>query len=319
MLSGQFDSDFEKKALELFQIQAQENPIYSAYLQGLRIRPPQVGHLKDIPFMPIRFFKEHTVKTGNWQHQSIFTSSGTTGSEVSNHYVHDVNAYLKRCEFCFEHFYGPVEDWTILALLPSYLEREGSSLVAMARHFIDKSKAPESGFFLHNLDALSQTLKELKQREEVLLIGVTFALLDFAAQFPGNYPKLTVMETGGMKGRRKEMTRQEVHRLLQEGLDVPQIHSEYGMTELLSQAYSKGSGQFYCPPGMQVFLRDMNDPFEMHPARNYGVLCVIDFANEKTCAFIETQDLGSLHPDGSFSVLGRMDNAEIRGCNLMIF
>jgi phenylacetate-coenzyme A ligase PaaK-like adenylate-forming protein len=319
MLSGQFDLDFEKKALELFRIQAQENPIYNAYLQGLRIRPEQVQHLNQIPFMPIRFFKEHSVKSGNWQHEAIFTSSGTTGVEVSKHYVFSTERYLQRCETCFEHFYGAVEDWTILALLPSYLEREGSSLIVMVQHFIEKTKAKESDFFLHDLQKLSETLKSLRKREKVLLLGVTFALLDFATQFPGDYSNLIVMETGGMKGRRKEMTRQEIHSFLQSGFNVPQIHSEYGMTELFTQAYSMGSGQFYCPPGMQVFIRDINDPFDMQPARNYGVICVIDLANEKTCAFIETQDLGSLHPDGSFSVLGRMDNAEVRGCNLMVF
>jgi phenylacetate-coenzyme A ligase PaaK-like adenylate-forming protein len=311
---------FEQQAIQLFRHQAAHNPVYRAYIDALGRDVHKVKRLDQIPFLPIAFFKSHEIKTGTWSEEAIFTSSGTTGMINAKHPVKSLSAYLENCERCFRHFFGPIENTIFLCLLPSYMEREGSSLVYMAEYFVEKSGHPASGFYLYDYARLQQHLLELKGGgQRIVLLGVTFALLDFAEQYQIDVPELIVMETGGMKGRRKELLREEVHDVLQRAFNLPSIYSEYGMTELLSQAYSLGHGRFQCPPGMQIIIRDVNDPFDFAPKRGYGGINVIDLANAHSCAFIETQDLGRQHTDASFEVLGRFDNADIRGCNLMVY
>ena len=317
-LANIHNRSFEKLALDLFKYQSVHNEVYRSYLTSLPFDTTKVTSIKDIPFLPIEFFKSHIIKTNNWEAVKTFRSSGTTGNFTSRHYVDDIERYERHCERIFEFFYGPVTSYHILALLPSYLERDDASLVAMCQHLIKRSGKSTSGFYLDNFDALFQNLKKLQQnKEKVLLIGVTFALLDFVDRYKLAFPDLIVMETGGMKGRRKEMVRDEVHRRLSSGFGVKQIHSEYGMTELFSQSYSNGSGLYRCPPWMSVMIRDISDPFSSTSGKS-GVIKVCDLANRHSCAFIETQDLGRLYDDGSFEVLGRMDNSEQRGCNLMV-
>ena len=312
---GQFDA----LALELFHLQYQHNPVYRDYVNHLTVNPEMVTKLTEIPFLPIQFFKNHAVKTGEWQATQVFESSGTTGQVTSRHEVYATDQYLQNCELIFETHYGPIENFTVLALLPAYLERSGSSLVLMAEHFISRSNDPRSGFFLYEHEPLMAQLEELKkEKRPVLLLGVTFALLDLAEKYSIDFPELIVMETGGMKGRRKEMTRQEVHAQLTQAFGVKTIHSEYGMTELFSQAYSKGWGIFQPSGSMCVMTRDVNDPLTISNELRSGALNIIDLANVHSCCFIETQDLGKVYPDGSFEVLGRMDNSDIRGCNLMV-
>jgi len=311
--------DFVAKALEVFRYQYQNNRVYRAFCDHLKIAPEKVQSLEDIPFLPIEFFKSKRIQTHDQSPKTVFTSSGTTGAQVSRHYVADTALYEKSFLKAFALFYGPVSDYCILALLPSYLERKGSSLVYMADKLITKSRHPQSGFYLDNLQELRTQLETLqKQGQKVLLIGVSFALLDLAEVL--NFPlgNAIVMETGGMKGRRKEMIRSELHALLKTGFGVDTIHSEYGMTELLSQAYSKGNGIFNCPPWMKVLIRDTEDPLHIQAYGKTGGLNVIDLANVHSCAFIATQDLGKAYTDGSFEVLGRFDHADIRGCNLMV-
>ncbi len=311
---------FDSCALSLFHHQASANPIYKAYLEALGKKAENIRQIKDIPFLPIQFFKDHVVKTGTWQEEKVFTSSGTTGAITSQHFVKSQADYLKQCEKCFQQYYGAIEDTVFLCLLPSYLEREGSSLVLMAEHFIEKSGVQASGFYLYDFERLKNELLVLKGGgKRVVLLGVTFALLDFADRYTISYPELVVMETGGMKGRRREMIRVEVHEQLKRAFDVKFIHSEYGMTELFSQAYSTGEGIFKPTADMRVILRDVNDPFDVEPIRGYGAINVIDLANVHTCAFIETQDLGKLHSDSTFEVLGRLDNSDLRGCNLLVY
>ncbi|MCK6649784.1 MAG: acyl transferase [Bacteroidia bacterium] len=318
------DLDFRRMALDIFRYQAENNIVYKQYLQSLRISVNSIDQIEKIPFIPVEFFKSFEVITGSIleEHQSkLFTSSGTTGQITSKHYVKDVSIYEKSFTKAFELFYGNIHDYCILALLPSYLEREGSSLVYMADDLIKKSKHHESGFYLHNYDELILTLQNLQdKKQKTLLLGVTYALLDVVEQFPlfrgGN--NLIVMETGGMKGKRKEMIREELHTVLCEGFGVNTIHSEYGMTELLSQAYSKGNGVFNCPPWMKILIRDTNDPFSYLPHGRTGGINVIDLANIYSCSFIATQDLGKTNPNTSFEVLGRFDNSDIRGCNLLV-
>lgn len=318
------DQEFRRMALDIFRYQAENNIVYKQYLQSLRISAEQIDQIEQIPFIPVEFFKSFEVITGSIldEHQSkLYTSSGTTGQITSKHYVKDVSVYEKSFTKAFELFYGNISEYCILALLPSYLEREGSSLVYMADDLIKKSKHHESGFYLHNYDELILTLQNLQdKKQKTLLLGVTYALLDVVEQFPlfrgGN--NLIVMETGGMKGKRKEMIREELHAVLCEGFGVNVIHSEYGMTELLSQAYSKGNGVFNCPPWMKILIRDTNDPFSyLHHGRTGGIN-VIDLANIHSCSFIATQDLGKTSPNNSFEVLGRFDNSDIRGCNLLV-
>lgn len=318
------DLDFRRMALDIFRYQAENNIVYKQYLQSLRISVNSIDQIEKIPFIPVEFFKSFEVITGSIleEHQSkLFTSSGTTGQITSKHYVKDVSIYEKSFTRAFELFYGNIHEYCILALLPSYLEREGSSLVYMADDLIKKSKHHESGFYLHNYDELILTLQNLQdKKQKTLLLGVTYALLDVVEQFPlfrgGN--NLIVMETGGMKGKRKEMIREELHTVLSEGFGVNTIHSEYGMTELLSQAYSKGNGVFNCPPWMKILIRDTNDPFSYLPHGRTGGINVIDLANIYSCSFIATQDLGKTNPNTSFEVLGRFDNSDIRGCNLLV-
>lgn len=259
------------------------------------------------------------VVSGEFEPQQIFTSSGTTGMETSKHFVRALDLYTKSFRKGFEHFFGPVTNICVLALLPAYLERTGSSLVYMANDFISQSRHPLSGFYLDNLSNLSENLKKLeKQNRPTVLLGVSFALLDLIEQFPQKLHNTIVMETGGMKGRRKELTRDELHSILKSGFGLDKIHSEYGMTELLSQAYSKGDGLFNCPPWMQVLIREQADPMSYAPAGKTGGINIIDLANIDSCSFIATSDLGRLHTNGNFEVLGRFDSSDVRGCNLMV-
>jgi hypothetical protein len=310
---------FETVALQVFRYQAKECKTYRDFIKGLKIDPAQVTNVSQIPFLPISFFKNHAVKSDTTQAETIFTSSGTTGMVTSQHFVTDIAWYEESFRKAFELFYGDIKSYTVLALLPSYLEREGSSLIYMAADLIKQSENTDSGFYLYNHEELYQQLtKQQAESKPTLLIGVTFALLDFVEQYQLNFPELVVMETGGMKGRRKEMIREELHSILCNGFGVNAIHSEYGMTELLSQAYSKGEGVFACPPWMRIRIRDTNDPLSWVAENKTGGINVIDLANINSCSFIATQDLGRLSSNGEFEVLGRFDNADIRGCNLLI-
>lgn len=313
------DAEFERLALELFHYQAAENDVYRQYINLLGVTPQQINSLQQIPFLPISFFKSHQVITGSFAPQKVFSSSGTTGQQTSKHYVEDPELYEESCRQGFERVYGPVKDYCVLALLPSYLERSGSSLIHMAEKMIEASEDPESSFYLHDLEKLNTVLQDkIRSGKKTLLLGVSFALLDFAETYRLPENDLIVMETGGMKGRRKEMIREELHTLLCRGLGVKSIHSEYGMTELMSQAYSRGSGRFTTPPWMKVLVRQTDDPFTAAKPGKTGGINVIDLANVDSCAFIETQDLGRIYVDASFEVMGRFDNADIRGCNLMV-
>ncbi len=313
-------AQFEEVALEVFQYQAENNKVYKEYLALLNKNPSSISSLEAIPFLPIQFFKTQKLIAGLNNEEIIFTSSGTTGSNQSKHYVNDLSFYQESYVKGFEQFYGPIEDYVILALLPSYLEREGSSLIFMVEDFIQKSKHVESGFYLNNLEDLYHILLQLKQtNKKVLLIGVSFALLDFIEQFSMDYPQLIIMETGGMKGRRKEMIREELHSLLKNGFGVDKIHSEYGMTELLSQAYSKGDSVFQCPNWMQLRIRNAEDPFSYLPNGKVGGINVIDLANYNSISFIATDDLGKKYSENQYEILGRFDHSDVRGCNLLLF
>jgi len=314
------DSTFEDIALKLFLKQAQENKVYGDFIRNLGIQPSSIDRLERIPFLPITFFKNHDVVTGQWPHPEIvFTSSGTTGVSTSRHLVPQLSFYLEHAKRNFEAFFGSLADYHILALLPSYLEREGSSLIAMIDYFIQQSGSPHGGFYLHNYDELIQKATSLKHdNRKVLLFGVSFALLELAERYEVDLSHCLVLETGGMKGRRKELTREELHNFLQEKFRVKTILSEYGMTELMSQAYSMGSGLYGTPPWMKVVIRDINDPFELERAEKTGGVNIIDLANVYSCGFIETQDLGRVSQNGNFEILGRFDNSDIRGCNLLV-
>lgn len=312
-------ADFKKAALEVFRYQFANNPVYQQFCKLLGRDPEKVTSLAHIPFLPIQFFKTHEILSVQHEPEIVFTSSGTTGNQTSRHIVTDLNIYEQSFRKGFQQFYGDIEDYAVLALLPSYLEREGSSLIYMAQDLIEKSRNPESGFYLNELETLKNKLVTLeKAGQKVLLIGVSFALLDLAEQYQLDLKNTIVMETGGMKGRRKEMIRKELHQLLSAGLGVEKIHSEYGMTELLSQAYSKGDGVFECPPWMKILVRDPEDALQWLPEGKTGGLNLIDLANLNSCAFIATQDLGKITPDGGVEILGRFDNSDIRGCNLMV-
>lgn len=313
------EAAFTKKALELFKFQFEENPVYRSFCDLLYKHPSDVQKLEDIPFLPIEFFKTHKVVSSTKEIQQTFTSSGTTGSEVSQHHVADLNLYRTSFQKGFSHVYGNIEDYTVLALLPSYLEREGSSLVYMVEDMIQESKHPKSGFYLNDLGALKQTLLELEENgQKTILIGVSYALLDLVEFYQFDLKHTIIMETGGMKGRRKELIKSELHAILKKGFGLKKIHSEYGMTELLSQAYSKGEGLFSTPPWMKVFVRDPEDALSILPADKSGGINIIDLANVHSCAFIATQDLGKIHENGTFEVHGRFDQSDIRGCNLMV-
>ena len=315
----QDQSDFKTCALQVFRHQFKNNAIYRSFCDLLYIHSSDVKEVEEIPFLPIQFFKSHAVLSSTQAVQETFTSSGTTGSSVSKHMVTDLSWYTKSYTKGFEHFYGPLEEYTVLGLLPNYLERDGSSLIYMVDDFIKKSNKPASGFYLNNLTELSKTLIALdKKGEKVLLIGVTFALLDLIERQQFKLQNTIIMETGGMKGRRKEIIRNELHEILCAGLGVSKIHSEYGMTELLSQGYSSGDGVFDCPPWMKILARDTEDALTMVGTNKTGGLNVIDLANYNSCSFIATQDLGKVDNNGRFEVLGRFDHSDIRGCNLMV-
>lgn len=311
--------DFTQTALAVFQYQAANNPLYGRFLELLSVNPADINALRDIPYLPISLFKNYTIKTMDWPSQFIFTSSGTTGQITSQHHLRDEEWYRQGSLATFEAFYGPVNDYCVLGLLPSYLERGDSSLVFMVHEFIKTSKYPESGFFLSHLNHLSERLDYCKKENiPTLLIGVSFALLDFAESNPQDLSHCIVMETGGMKGRRNEMTRGQLHQALCTAFNCTHIHSEYGMTELLSQSYSKRKGLFFPGKTKKVLCRAVTDPFQIEKAGKSGVLNIIDLANVDTCSFIATDDVGRVFQDGSFEVLGRLDGSDVRGCSLMV-
>ena len=310
---------FEKIALKTFRFQYDNNTVYRQFCNFLKIDPSTIKSLEKIPFLPIQFFKSHRVVSNTNKIQETFTSSGTTGTITSQHVVTDVSLYEKSYLNAFAQFYGAIENFVVLALLPSYLDRSGSSLIYMVSDLIKKSNNPNSGFYLNNYDELIKKLIELdKQGQNVLLIGVTYALLDLIEKQSFELKNTIIMETGGMKGRRKELIREELHQILCDGFGVSSIHSEYGMTELLSQAYSLGNGIFECPSWMHVLIRDTEDAFSYVATEKTGGINVIDLANVNSCSFIATQDLGKKYNNQSFEVLGRFDNSDIRGCNLMV-
>ncbi|RYZ23958.1 MAG: acyl transferase [Chitinophagaceae bacterium] len=312
------ETGFPEAALGLYRHLRAHNPVYGRFC-SLVGAPEDLSDWLQIPLMPITFFRDHDLRTGTFQPQAVFESSGTTGSIPSRHYVADTGLYHAVARAGFEKVYGPLEQWCILALLPSYLERGQSSLVHMVQHFVEIGGHPESGFFLYDHAALAEKLRKLESAgQKTLLIGVTYALLDFAAAFPQRLRHTVVMETGGMKGRRRELLRAEVHAELQAAFGVGAIHSEYGMTELLSQAYAPEGGLFSCPPWMRVVAVEEDDPGAAHTAAGRsGRLCVIDLANVHSCAFIATGDSVRLHAGGRFEVLGRLDHTDIRGCSLL--
>ena len=325
-------ADFEEVALRVFRYQAEYNPVYKAYLSHLNIKNDRLERLAEVPHLPIQFFKHHTIRTGQPPRPAVkFESSGTTGLTTSAHTLYDAPLYRFLSQRTFEQQYGPLNRCHILALLPSYLERNNSSLVYMVRHFIEQTGSTFSGFYLHDVDVLTNQLRKIAENEgksrRIIVLGVTFALLDWAESgadfsFLQKIPNSIVMETGGMKGRRREMLREEVHGILKEKLHLPAIHSEYGMTELLSQAYSSGEGLFRSASTMRVLLRAPNDPFDVRPHGQFGGtggVNVVDLANLDTCSFIETQDLGRFGklPE-TFYIMGRFDNSDVRGCSMMV-
>lgn len=311
--------DFNKTTLDIFKFQAIHNLVYKTFLNHLKVDVNAVEKIEQIPFLPIQFFKSHKIISSEATVQQVFLSSGTTGMVQSKHYVTDISMYEGSFTKAFQQFYGAIENYTVLALLPSYLERTGSSLIYMVNNFIEKSNNSKSGFYLNNLDELAKNLRELdKKGSKILLIGVSFALLDLLDTYKFNLKNTIIMETGGMKGKRKELIREELHTILCNGFGVSEIHSEYGMTELLSQAYSKGNGIFECPPWMKILIRDTEDALTILPEGKSGGINVIDLANINSCSFIATQDLGKTYKNGTFEVLGRFDNSDIRGCNLLI-
>ena len=310
---------FDKMALKVFRFQYENNLVYREFCDFLKTEVQKVKTIQQIPFLPIQFFKSHEVVSNSNPIQTTFTSSGTTGLVTSQHLVTDVSIYEESYRKGFSQFYGNIEDYVVLALLPSYLEREGSSLIHMVDDLIQLSNHPESGFYLHNYDELIEKIIQLDQSgQNVILIGVTYALLDLIEKQSFQLENTIIMETGGMKGKRKEMIREELHQQLCNGFGVKSIHSEYGMTELLSQAYSLGEGIFECPSWMQISIRDTEDALSYVREGKTGGINVIDLANINSCSFIATQDLGKKYSNGSFEVLGRFDHSDIRGCNLMV-
>jgi phenylacetate-coenzyme A ligase PaaK-like adenylate-forming protein len=313
------NEDFDEVALAVFHFQYEYNAIYRKFIEFLKINPKEIFSLDKIPFLPVQFFKKYDIKTGDFQEETIFTSSGTTGQISSKHFVKSVDDYLENTLVGFEKFYGSVENYCVLALLPSYLEREGSSLVVMAQEFIERSKYSQSGFYLYeNEKLIAQLIDNQKNNIPTLLLGVTFALLDLADASEVDLSNVILMETGGMKGRRKEITREELHFYLKKKFNIQSVHSEYGMTELLSQGYSKGDGIFECCDTLKVITKEINDPFTNQYFGKNGVINLIDLANLDSCAFIATEDVGVLYENQSFEIKGRLDMSEMRGCNLMV-
>jgi phenylacetate-coenzyme A ligase PaaK-like adenylate-forming protein len=315
----QTPKDFKQVAFSVFRHQFENNKVYRSFCDLLYIHPSDVHTLEDIPFLPIEFFKSKKIISSLEEVQEVFTSSGTTGSVTSKHYVSDIEFYKESYLKGFAHFYGNIEDYAVLALLPNYLERKGSSLVYMVADLIQRSKNKKSGFYLNNIEELAKKLIKIDQKgQKTLLIGVSFALMDLIEKCQFELKNTIIMETGGMKGRRKELVRNELHALLQQGFGVKNIHSEYGMTELLSQGYSNGNGVFETPPWMKVITRDPEDALSIQKNGKTGGINIIDLANYNSCAFIATQDLGKVHQNGTFEIIGRFDNSDIRGCNLLV-
>ncbi|NSW45668.1 MAG: acyl transferase [Bacteroidales bacterium] len=310
---------FEKTALNVFKLQYDLLPLYRSFCDSIQRTPQNVSEINQIPFLPIQFFRTHEINI-NPSYDILFESSGTTQPNTSRHYVADKQLYKTSFKKTFELFYGPSEDFVWLALMPSVSERKHSSLVYMTDYFIRHSKHSESGFYLNRLNKLYQTILTcIEQKKKIILLGLSYALLDFAENYSlPTYENLIVMETGGMKGKRPEMVRQELHTFLIKALNVTNIHSEYGMTELLSQAYSKREGLFRTPPWMKVLIRDVYNPLNIGLVERNGGINIIDLANIYSCAFIETEDMGMVHTDGSFEVIGRMENTINRGCNMLI-
>ncbi|MBK5285706.1 MAG: acyl transferase [Bacteroidia bacterium] len=313
------ENDFLQAAMAVFKYQASHCLVYREFVELAGIDYNSIKRIEDVPFLPIEFFKTHKVLSLEKKEEVIFLSSGTMGAQLSRHFIGDVNLYIRSFETCFESFYNRIENYCLLALLPSYLEREHSSLVFMVNHLIKKSGHPESSFYLDNYEKLCSTLKNLiAKKKKIILLGVSYALLDFAEQFPIALENTIVMETGGMKGRREEITREELHQRLCKSFSVSTIHSEYGMTELLSQAYSDGNGIFKSPSWMKIILRNPDDPFDVSKQYKTGIINVIDLANIYSCSFIATQDMGKMFDENKYEVLGRTDYSDLRGCNLMI-
>lgn len=303
----------------MFRFQAANNHVYKTFLQHLSLQSHKIHSIEAIPFLPISFFKTHKIKSGVWQSETTFTSSGTTGSSTSVHHVRNLQFYLDHATKCFEHFFGKITDYQFLALLPSYLERTNSSLVVMLDHFIKKSRSSHSGFYLNNISTLLSDIEKLKAGgKKTILWGVSFALLDLAETIKPDLSHCMVFETGGMKGRREEITREELHTVLCKGLNLQNVYSEYGMTELFSQSYTSGQEHFFSPPWKKVIGRDLSDPMVKGLQNETVGINVIDLANWHSIAFIETEDIGKAFSNDSFTVLGRMDNSDVRGCNLMV-
>jgi phenylacetate-coenzyme A ligase PaaK-like adenylate-forming protein len=318
------DNNFQELALDIFRFQYESNPVYHSYVDALGVKPDLINAIEKIPFLPISFFKTDEIKTGKFNAEIIFESSGTTKTITSHHHIRKTSLYIESFTRGFKNIYGEIDEWCILGLLPSYLEKGHSSLVFMVENLIQQSDHPQSGFYLNDIDKLKTTLELLETaKQKTLLIGVTYALLDLAEQFPMQLNYTTIMETGGMKGRREELTRMEVHERLKKAFGKNEIHSEYGMTELLSQAYAIKEGRFICPPWMKVMIRDEEDPLSVNSQRpaahstQTGVINIIDLANIYSCSFIATDDIGKLYTDDSFEVLGRMDGSDLRGCSLL--
>jgi hypothetical protein len=311
-------ADLTPRALAVFRFQYAQNPLYRDFADALGVRPGSVARIEDIPFLPVGFFKTREVRTGAFVPEVVFRSSGTTGMVTSSHLVRNVGLYRQSFLTGFEGFYGPTRDWCIIGLLPAYLERPDSSLVYMVNELIAASGHADSGFYLNDYEALDSVLRRLEAAgQKTLLIGVTFALLDLAERYSLSLRHTVVMETGGMKGRRREITREELHGILRERLGVTVVHAEYGMTELLSQAYSAGSGVFRCPDWMRVLVRSEDDPLEVR-SFGEGLINVIDLANIWSCSFLATEDVGVLGSDGGFTVAGRVDHSDLRGCSLLV-
>jgi len=312
--------DFNRIALKTFRFQSQNNKVYQQFLKYLKINPDNIQSVEKIPFLPIQFFKDYQVVSTQPPFDLVFKSSGTTGTKRSKHFIKKRSLYEQSFMRAFSYFYGDITDYNILALLPSYFNQGDSSLIYMTKHLITKSAQKNSNFYLNNTDKLAKILQNLDEKgEKTLLLGVSYALMDLIEKHQFSLKNTIVMETGGMKGRRKEMVREELHNYLTEGFGVPVIHSEYGMTELLTQSYSQGKGIFKSPAWKKIYIRDTEDPLTLLPYHKTGGVNIIDLANLYSCSFIATQDLGKIYPDGSFEILGRFDHSDVRGCNLLIF
>jgi phenylacetate-coenzyme A ligase PaaK-like adenylate-forming protein len=320
IFSVKTDDQFNKLSLDIFRYQAANNLIYKEFINALGIDPASVNSPAEVPFLPVSFFKGHRVITGSGTIEAVFESSGTTGTNTSRHYVSDIGVYEESFLSAFKYFFSEQSEYFFASFLPSYAERENSSLIYMMNRLIQLSRFPESGFFNNDPQKLINSLKSAKSDgRKIMLLGVSFALLDLAEKYSPDLSGIIIVETGGMKGRRKEITRHELHSILKKGFNVETIYSEYGMTELLSQAWSKGEGIFYCPPWMKILIRDPQDPMTVYDNHGRtGGINIIDLANFNSCSFIAVNDLGKLHEDGGFEVLGRFDDSDIRGCNLMV-